>query len=286
MALYDCFTFFNELDLLEMRLNVLADVVDTFVIVEADRTFQGAQKPLHFAQNAGRFAKFADKIVYVPISLAARTVAWDVERAQRNALVLGLRGCGPDDSVAISDVDEIPSAAALQVARTGAEPTVCRQRLYYYFLNLRLRQRWYGDLLMALRYKRRLSGDWLGTAVVRFQDLLALGGPQAVRDRRHRFGVIEDGGWHWSYLGGIDALIEKVKSFSHTEANTEANLDRTRLERVLREGRDFMGRWYLGYRFETTPIDEGYPRYVRDNADQFEAWIRPASGAGREPPRS
>jgi hypothetical protein len=275
MALYDCFTLFNELDLLEVRLNVLAGVVDTFVIVEADRTFQGAPKPLHFAQNADRFAKFAQKIVYVPISLDARANAWELERAQRNALLLGLRGCRPGDSVAISDVDEIPNAAALQAASVRAEPAVCRQRLYYYYVNLRLRQRWYGALLMALRYRRRLDGDWLGTAVVRFQDLLALGGPQAVRDRRPHFGVIEDAGWHWSYLGGIDALIEKVKSFSHTEANTDAILDRTRLERALREGRDFMGRWYLGYRFETTQIDDSYPRFLRDNVERYAAWIRP-----------
>jgi beta-1,4-mannosyl-glycoprotein beta-1,4-N-acetylglucosaminyltransferase len=275
MALYDCFTLFNELDLLEVRLNVLADVVDTFVIVEADRTFQGAPKPLHFAGNADRFAKFAQKIVYVPVSLNARDNAWELERAQRNALLLGLRGCRPGDSVAISDVDEIPNPAALRAAGVRAEPAVCRQRLYYYYVNLRLRQRWYGALLMALRYGRRLDGDWLGTAVVRFQDLLALGGPQAVRDRRQHFGMIEDAGWHWSYLGGIDALIEKVKSFSHTEANTDAILDRTRLERALREGRDFMGRWYLGYRFETTPIDESYPRFLRDHAERYAGWIRP-----------
>jgi beta-1,4-mannosyl-glycoprotein beta-1,4-N-acetylglucosaminyltransferase len=275
MALYDCFTFFNELDLLEVRLNVLAGVVDTFVIVEADRTFQGAPKPLHFAQNAERFAKFAPKIVYVPISLAARSNAWELERAQRNALLLGLRGCRPDDRVAISDVDEIPNAAALQAATVRTKPAVCRQRLYYYYVNLRLRQRWYGALLTALRYRRRLDGDWLGTAVVRFQDLLALGGPQAVRDRRQRFDVINDAGWHWSYLGGIDALIEKVKSFSHTEANTAAILDRSRLERALRDGRDFMGRWYLGNRFETTPIDETYPAFLRDHIERYSAWIRP-----------
>ncbi|MDB5073813.1 MAG: hypothetical protein JWM87_4924 [Candidatus Eremiobacteraeota bacterium] len=273
MAVYDCFTFFNELELLNARLHILSDAVDKFVIVEADRTFQGAEKPLHFAQNRDRFARFADKIVHVPVSLAPSADPWSLERAQRDAIVRGLSSCAPDDTVIVSDVDEIPRPSRI-AAGIAAQPSVCRQGLYYYYINLRLRQRWYGAALMALRYRSWLNGDWLGSAVVRFHDLLAAGGPQAVRDKRHHFSVIQDAGWHWSYLGGVDAVIEKIRSYSHTEANTERIIDRARIERALRDGTDFLGRWYLGYRFETTPLDDTYPAFVRDNQPALAAWIR------------
>jgi beta-1,4-mannosyl-glycoprotein beta-1,4-N-acetylglucosaminyltransferase len=87
--------------------------------------------------------------------------------------------------------------------------------------------------------------------------------------------VIQDAGWHWSYLGGVDAVIQKIRSYSHTEANTERIADRSRIERALRDGTDFLGRWYLGYRFETTPVDDTYPAFVRDNQPALADWIRP-----------
>ena len=92
--IYDCFSFFNELDLLEIRLNVLKDVVDKFVLVEAGETHTGKPKPLYFKENEARFAAFRDRIIYVAIERFPEvcTTSWARENWQRNAIAEGLKG--------------------------------------------------------------------------------------------------------------------------------------------------------------------------------------------------
>ena len=115
----DCFTFFNELDLLEIRLKYLYDAVDYFVIVEADTSFNGDSKPLIFKENSLRFAPFVDKIVYVPIKIKkfeqTTKVAWKREVYQRDCIKQGMMKLQLNDSdiVLISDIDEIPKKEIL-----------------------------------------------------------------------------------------------------------------------------------------------------------------------------
>jgi beta-1,4-mannosyl-glycoprotein beta-1,4-N-acetylglucosaminyltransferase len=106
---YDSFVFFNELDLLEIRLAELSPVVDRFVIVESTRTFTGAEKPLWFWENRSSFAEFAERIVHVVVDDMPDGVdAWARERHQRNCIARGLQSCSDSDYILISDVDEIP----------------------------------------------------------------------------------------------------------------------------------------------------------------------------------
>src|SRR4051812_40271897 len=118
MTLCDCFTFYNELDILEIRLRELYDVVDRFVLVEATHTHKGDPKPLHYATNRARFASWNDKIRHIVIgdlpvgdNLAAIRRR---EMGQRNAILLGLMDAQDDDIVLISDVDEIPRKSAVE----------------------------------------------------------------------------------------------------------------------------------------------------------------------------
>jgi len=111
----DCFTFFNELDLLEIRLKYLYDTVDYFVIVEADTSFNGDSKEMVFKDNMARFAPFKDKIVFVPIKIKIfeqeKGVAWKREVYQRDCIQEGLNKLhlNDNDLVLISDIDEIPN---------------------------------------------------------------------------------------------------------------------------------------------------------------------------------
>ena len=107
--IYDCFTFRDELDILEIRLNILGDVVDKFIICEADRTFTNQPKPYVFLQNIDRFSKWIDKITYLPIILedegldfskkdstyTPNSAAWQFEYQQRSALIYGLNESQP-----------------------------------------------------------------------------------------------------------------------------------------------------------------------------------------------
>lgn len=113
--LIDCFTFFNELDLLEIRLKYLFDVVDYFVIVEADTSFNGDAKQMVFRDNMARFEPFMSKIIYVPINMKyfenKNKVAWEREEYQRNCIQNGINTLKIKDTdlVLISDIDEIPN---------------------------------------------------------------------------------------------------------------------------------------------------------------------------------
>src|SRR5262249_27168436 len=104
---FDCFPFFNEFDLLEIRLNELSDVVDYFVIAEAKRTFSGNPKPLYFRENRARFSKFLDRIVHITVENVPQRMdsSWGRQTYQRDALQRGLARAQPDDLILLSDVD-------------------------------------------------------------------------------------------------------------------------------------------------------------------------------------
>jgi len=121
MRVFDCFTFFNELDVLELRLRELNDLVDRFVLVEGDQTFTGKPKPLIFDQNKDRFERFLPKIAHVKfVDFPVEPVSpWTRETLSRQAIMLGLFEAEPNDLVLISDVDEIPKPATLSRDRTG-----------------------------------------------------------------------------------------------------------------------------------------------------------------------
>ena len=144
--IYDCFSFFNELDLLEIRLNTLDNVVDKFVIAESNFTHRGDPKPLYYKENAARFARFKDKIIHVvapdPEDPAkARTdvaYGWLCENKQRNATIRAIEECLNDNDVLmVSDLDEIPDPQAIVKAIEYGRPVRLRQKFYYYYLNYR-----------------------------------------------------------------------------------------------------------------------------------------------------
>ena len=116
MKIYDCFIFYNELDLLEIRLNELNDVVDGFVLVEAERSHQNKPKPLFFQNNKNRYEKFLPKIKNIIVSenLFVDNDAWRNEKLQRNTITVGLSDLADDDLVIVSDADEIPSKQSVQ----------------------------------------------------------------------------------------------------------------------------------------------------------------------------
>jgi beta-1,4-mannosyl-glycoprotein beta-1,4-N-acetylglucosaminyltransferase len=134
--LYDCFTFLNELDLLEIRLNILNEVVDKFVIVEATRTFSNQLKPLFFADNKERFRRFSDKIIHVVVdTYPPIESAWTIEQYQRNCIANALTACHDDDVILISDLDEIPRPEKIREYRDTQGIKVFEQSMFYYFLN-------------------------------------------------------------------------------------------------------------------------------------------------------
>jgi Glycosyltransferase family 17 len=116
--IYDCFTFFNELELLEIRLNELAGVVDRFVLVEATRTHSNQRKPLYFSENQSRFASWKNRIIHIVADDLPATGddAWVRENFQRNCIMRGLTACSDTDTILVSDLMKFPAPPKFPVS--------------------------------------------------------------------------------------------------------------------------------------------------------------------------
>ncbi|MCT7520067.1 glycosyltransferase family 17 protein [Aliarcobacter cryaerophilus] len=269
---YDCFTFFNEMDLLEIRLNELDEVVDYFVVVESTRTFQKKDKPLYLNLNDERIVKFKDKIIHVVVDDFPNFFThfrvpktWDYENHQRNAISRGLMNAKPDDIIIVSDVDEIPNAKKLADNINLNKPVVFQQRFFYYFLNYIMTK---ATSESSIIQKNNMI-YWRGSVMIRYKDFTSA---REVRNLRNDLSMtqIEEGGWHFSYIGGIDAIISKLKSFSHAkEAKQLLNNvdDKERISKIISQGNDLFDR---DMSFKPLPLSESFPKYLIDNINKYE----------------
>ena len=282
---YDCFSFFNELDLLEIRLNTLDKVVDKFILVESPLTHTGNPKPLYYAENKERFARFNDRIVHVVVDdfpemsndMPVREKAWTRENWQRNAIVRGLpKDIKGDDILLISDLDEIPSPDYVQKA-VGNPVGVTRLDLkaYCFFLNMRnISYPIWGNGTRILTW--RTFNDPNTYADSKYTDCCVAvvnQGPSATRVRFLRPDkIFKPAGWHFSYLGGVEAIQRKMKSIAHTEFDTD---ERTSLENIRNRLASGKGFFNSAERFLPEIIDESFPVEIVQNQQAYKALVAP-----------
>ena len=283
--IYDCFTFFNELDLLEIRLNTLKDVVDCFVIAEATRTYRGKPKELYFEKNRKRYANFLDRIRYIVVDdllpeevveKDAYNLPWVNENRQRNALARGLSGAGEDDVVMVSDLDEIPRPSYVVLAnerlKDAAESVRFEMGFYNFYINFKNYSypRWSLGTI-ATKYGSFLQGRLLsGVRNDRYTQASENVGSTIQKLRFLKSAnVLKNAGWHFSFLGGIDAIQKKLAAFSHSEFSV---VSREVLEDRLSKGQDLFGR--AGQSFGV-PLDSSFPEFVLQNRFRFAKLVFP-----------
>lgn len=267
----DCFPFFNELDMLELRLNELNDVVDHFVIVEALEMHGSSRKrEAVLAPNLGLFEQFKDKITYILLpelkpSFTDMASGWARENYQRTALqeVAFSLATDPHDLIMVSDCDEIPSAHAVKdaVHFGSAGMNVFDLAFYYYNVNTYVSQ-------------------WTRSTIGTHAQYVAEGGFQAVRDATNgarQYNVIRSAGWHFSYFGK-DALAHvrlKSENFAHASDDICVNLNkRTDAEIAgdIANHRDIYRRpGMLQFQHRHTN-DPSLPRYFLNNQERFEVF--------------
>jgi beta-1,4-mannosyl-glycoprotein beta-1,4-N-acetylglucosaminyltransferase len=287
--IYDCFIFFNELDLLDIRLNILNSVVDKFVLVEATHTHQRKPKPLYFDINKERFKDFSDKIVHVVVEeLSPKTFAlwksdttkgaWEMEIYQRNAIARGLKDCKSEDTIIISDLDEIPDPGKIKEFYKMPGFKAFRQRNFYYYLNcVSLSEDWYGSVMGHYGDMRKpqdfrsISKEMhaRGTRLLKdplYRFFRCLVNP----DLRKKITPIENGGWHFGYLGSADHIVAKIEAFAHDEYNTHEFKDKSTLQEKIKSGKDLFGR-DLQYSF--LELDNSFPDYIITNQHQLKHLI-------------
>ena len=259
--IYDCFMFFNELELLEIRFSELWHAVDRFVLVESTVTHTNQTKPLYYEENKERFSKFHSKIIHIVVSdNPASLDPLSREIYQRNCIARGIRDCKPDDLILVSDVDEIPNPEVLAGLRTQTGLHVFEQDLFYYYLNCR-------------------GGKWQGTLAIHFGEIDTRD-IQSLRTGRYTFNggsLVSNGGWHFSYLGGPKRIAEKLESYSHQEYNKPIFKDERHLLYSMITGADPFGRHYK-YEFVET---DSMPRTVRDDLVRYAPLLgKNPTGAG------
>ncbi len=279
--IYDCFTFFNELELLEIRLHELDGVVDKFVIVEATRTFTKKKKKLYFEENKARFKDFEHKIIHIIVDKYPtffkkfRPVkTWDYEHHQREAILQGLKDCKPEDWVIISDIDEIPKAEQLKNASQTKGIKVFEQDLFYYFFNCICT---HFPTESTQNAPPKTKGHWRGSVMLPFREIQSIRETRMIRDKKESSDIqtIENGGWHFSFLGGLAQVITKLQSYSHaTEAkySLSAFKDNQEIEEIINSGLDLFGR---GIQYKFIPLDEQFPEYLLENQEKYQHLIKP-----------
>ena len=234
MKFVDCFIFYNELDLLNYRLNLLNDTVDWFVIVEATHTFKGEEKPLFFDKTL--FPHVMDKIIHIvvddfpylqPDVDFAKGQQWDNEYCQRNGISKGLRTLDlqPDDILLISDLDEIPDPRTLEKVKCGEISVVFNSLetdFYYYNLNTKQQSKWYlSKIITVAEYQKR------GATCSELRIATPVSIPR--------------GGWHLSYFGDEHCIKNKLNSFSHQEFNNDAYNNLDRIKKMVDSQSDLFG---------------------------------------------
>lgn len=196
MRLYDLFPFFNELDLLELRLAELRPLFPVHCLVELPRTFTDLPKPLYYQENISRFQRQENVIdFHTPQAYPSGphpTVDW----FQRRELAFFLSAASPNDIIMLSDVDEIPNRETVQTVIDAGlgHPVTLVQDLFYHRVDL------------------KDPGKWLGTVIAPRHCLGKDPDLQALRENRGQFPQIHNGGWHFSWLGDEDAIAKKLEA--------------------------------------------------------------------------
>lgn len=273
--IYDCFPFFNELDLLEIRLNHLNDYVDKFVLVEMAKTFSGDDKPFFYEENKFRYKKFADKIIHIKVSdypdsegISDYDRCWQLENYQRDCIMRGLTEAKDDDIILTSDLDEIPSHSAIESYKSGIS-VLAQKMMYYYLNNLNVT-----DPIWTKGTKICHYSDLLNPKVDIFPQFGSYytkkGLPTYIRF--YCDSPVENGGWHFSYLGGTKAISYKIKSFAHQEFNDDLYTNEEKIQQRVKSGQDIFNR---DYRYTPIPIDESFPEYLVKNQKKYKHLILP-----------
>ena len=282
--IYDCIPFFNELDILKLRMQIMAPYVDKFVLEESTVTFSGEPKEMIFAKNREMFREFADKIVYVAVdnSPMSGVTTHERDKFQKNQLIRGLFDCKPEDIIIFSDVDEIPNPNTLTKLMERFESGKVyhlAQRMFYCFLNM---EEVSGNLLSITgEFPGVEKKQWLGTKICSFSELPGEGivylrevSPEDERSVR-----VADGGWHFGYMGGdgerdvAKRIGVKVQAAAHSEYNSKRYLNEA-VDRLLC-GEDIFDR---DAKFVQVEIDESFPAYLREHRGEYDFLLAPEIG--------
>lgn len=275
--IYDCFTFFNEMDILKLRLSLYDSYVDYFVICECCKTQTGETKEYNFEKKSNDFKKWKDKIIYLkanyPPPIDKKITDWAIEYYQRNFIIQGLKKCNPDDLIFISDIDEFWNPEILKNPQNfkikHANQKKGKKIAFLQYKNIfqkNIKLLFSNDINNFLEYfplaiqqdffyyfmNYRKDEKWYGTIISKFKNIHSI---QELRNHRQTMPYITpphhhsyeltkkniSAGWHFSYLGGRERIKIKLKSIIEGDKCKKENLD-SWIDYCLKNKKDLFGR--------------------------------------------
>ena len=295
MKIFDCFMYFDEEVVLDVRLNTLDKFVDYFVIVESKFTHKGEDRELKF--NHKKFEKFKNKIIYLVYDeLSQKIEALDEgdneseksrkyilnalyrENGQRNHIAKGLSGANKDDIILISDVDEIPNITEIDFNKINEKIILFKQDMFYYKFNLKMPNlKWTGT--KGCKKKNLISPQWL----------------RNIKDRKYSFlridtlfsetkyidiKILNNGGWHFSNIKTPKEIEHKLRSYLHHREFDEKPLSIDEINQVIKNKQAIydlkvdktvnkIGNGSTLEKFEINKL----PNYIITNQNNFKDWI-------------
>ena len=295
MKIYDCFMYFDEDVILDLRLHYLNPYVDKFIIVESKFTHSGQKRDLLFDIN--KFKKFENKIIYLiqdhePDGIeiindqdtdnekSSKSIlnAAKRENYQRNYITKGIENADPEDIILISDLDEIPNLEKINFKIIKKKLIFFQQKIFYYKFNL-----WLNTV------------NWVGTKVCKKKDLISPQWIRNIKDRTYpfwRFDIllsqnkyrniyfVKNGGWHFSYLKNAKDIEKKLKSYLH---HHEYDIDPIGIEKINEMISKKKTIYDLKVDMRSSKFDKGQhlvkieldqlPNYIRSNPDKYKSWL-------------
>ena len=295
MKIFDCFMYFDEEVVLDLRLNMLDPYVDYFVIVESIFTHKGEKRKLKLNQE--KFSKFKKKIIYLTYDQNPEEIenindddsegeksrkyilnAANRENGQRDYIIKGLNNAQDDDLILISDVDEIPNLEKLDIKKIDREIILFKQNMFYYKFNLKLPNLiWSGT--KGCKKKILKSPQWL----------------RNVKDKKYSFfridtyfsnkkyinlRFIDNGGWHFSNIKTANEIELKLKSYLHHREFDINPMTISEIENIIKNKQAIYdlpvdktdNKIGNGNKLEKYPLKE-LPKYLQINLEKYKNWI-------------
>ncbi len=295
MKIFDCFMYFDEEVILDLRLNILNDYVDYFVIVESTFTHRGDKRKLKF--NREKFKKFEKKIVYLVYNENPPKIeevfhkdsndeksrkyilnAAHRENGQRDYLTNGLQNADDDDLILISDVDEIPNLQNLNKKNINNKIILFKQDMFYYKFNLKL-----PDLI------------WTGTKACKKKILQSPQWLRNIKDKKYPFyrldtifskkkyinlEFVDDGGWHFSNIKTAAEIEHKLKSYLHHREFDENPMSENQINKIIENKQAIydlkvdkrVNKIGDGSKLENYSLEK-LPKFLQNNIEKFRDWI-------------
>ena len=295
MKIFDCFMFYDEEMLLDIRLNTLDKFIDKFIVVESMFTHSGKKRELIF--DIKKFQKFKDKINYLVVESLPKGIepinsydaddikeskiilnAYRREHHQRNNILNLLKSAEPNDQVIISDVDEIPNLENINFNEIKNKIILFNQKMFYYKFNLILENmNWHGS--KSCKMKNLISPQWLRDVKDRKYPLWRIDALFSEKKYNDVF-FVQDGGWHFTNIKTPEEIDKKLRSYLHHIEYDQSNISAKEIDKMIKEKKpvyDLLAnsseaKFRSQKKLKTVDMNE-LPIYLQKNKEKFNEWI-------------